>query len=69
MYVVFDKAEPGIGIVGGLCLATVMFTSKKILTIKYGLESRGTQTREGLSWRRQGATVHYRPVLSSERAP
>jgi hypothetical protein len=33
MCVVLDKAKPGIGIVGGLCLATVMFTIKKIGTI------------------------------------
>jgi hypothetical protein len=38
----------------------------RIGTIKYGLESRGTQTREGLPWRGT-ATVNYRPVLSSER--
>jgi hypothetical protein len=40
----------------------------RIGTIKYGLESRGTQTRAGLRWRRPVATVNYRPVLSSERA-
>jgi hypothetical protein len=33
-----------------------------IRTIKYGLESRGTD------WRGPAATVNYRPVLSSERA-
>jgi hypothetical protein len=38
----------------------------RIETIKYGLESRGTQTREGLRWRRPAAAVNYRPVLSSE---
>jgi hypothetical protein len=37
--------------------------------IKYGLESHGTQTQEGLHWRGQAATVNYRPVPSSERAP
>jgi hypothetical protein len=37
-------------------------------TLKYGLESRGTQTREGLRWRGSPAIVNYRPVLSSERA-
>jgi hypothetical protein len=40
----------------------------KIGTIKYGLESRGTQPRQGLRWRGQAATANYRPVLSSERA-
>jgi hypothetical protein len=40
----------------------------RIGTIKYGLESRGTQTRAGLHWRGPAATVNYRPVLSSERA-
>jgi hypothetical protein len=40
----------------------------RIGTIKYGLESRGTQTRTGLRWRVPAATVIYRPVLSSERA-
>jgi hypothetical protein len=38
-------------------------------TIEYGLESTGTQTREGLRWRGPTATVNYRPVLSSEKAP
>jgi hypothetical protein len=40
----------------------------KIGTIKYGLESRRTQTREGLRWRGHAALVNYIPVLSSERA-
>jgi hypothetical protein len=40
----------------------------RIGTIKYGLESSGTQTRAGLRWRGPAATVNYRPVLSSERA-
>jgi hypothetical protein len=40
----------------------------RIGTIKYGLESRGTQTRARLRWRGPAATVNYRPVLSSERA-
>jgi hypothetical protein len=35
-------------------------------TVECGLESQGTQTREGLHW--QGSAA-YRPVLSSERAP
>jgi hypothetical protein len=38
-------------------------------TIEYGLESCGTQAREGLRWGGPAATVNYRPVLSSERAP
>jgi hypothetical protein len=33
------------------------------------LESRGSQTREGLRWRVQAAAVNYGNVLSSERAP
>jgi hypothetical protein len=37
--------------------------------IKYGLESSGTQNRDGLRWRSPATTVNYRPVLSSERAP
>jgi hypothetical protein len=40
----------------------------RIGTIKYGIESRGTQNRAGLRWRGPAATVNYRPVLSSERA-
>jgi hypothetical protein len=36
-------------------------------TIKYCLDSRGTQTREGLRRRDPAATINYRPVLSSER--
>jgi hypothetical protein len=40
----------------------------RIWIIKYGLESSGTQTREGLHWRGSAATVNYRTVLSSERA-
>jgi hypothetical protein len=42
--------------------------SQELGTIKQGLESRETQTREGLRWRGPAATVNYRPVLSSERA-
>jgi CobQ-like glutamine amidotransferase family enzyme len=41
----------------------------KIGTIKYGLESRETQTLEGLHWRGTAATVNYGPILSSERVP
>jgi hypothetical protein len=33
----------------------------RIGTIKYGLESRGTQARAGLRWREPAATVNYRP--------
>jgi hypothetical protein len=40
----------------------------RIGTLKYGLESRETQTRVRLRWRGPAATVNYRPVLSSERA-
>jgi hypothetical protein len=40
--------------------------SAVIGTIKYGLESRGTQTRDGLRWRDPAAIVNYRPVLSLE---
>jgi hypothetical protein len=40
----------------------------RIRTIKYGLESRGTQTRAGLRWRGKAVRVYYRPVPSSERA-
>jgi hypothetical protein len=40
----------------------------RIETIKYGLESRGTQTRAGPRWREPAATVNYISVLSSERA-
>jgi hypothetical protein len=40
----------------------------RIGTIKYGLESRGTQTRTEQRWRGPAPTVNYRPVLSSERA-
>jgi hypothetical protein len=41
----------------------------KIWKIKYGLESHGSQNREGLRWRGQAATINYRPVLLSERVP
>jgi hypothetical protein len=40
----------------------------RIGAIKYGLESRSTQTRTGLLWRGPAAKVNYRPVVSSERA-
>jgi hypothetical protein len=38
-------------------------------TVKYGHEFHGTRTRKWLRWRRPGAFVNDRPVLSSERAP
>jgi hypothetical protein len=41
----------------------------RIETIKYGFESRGTQTRAGLRWRGAAATLNYRAILTSERAP
>jgi hypothetical protein len=37
--------------------------------IKYGLESRGTQTWQEQLWKCQVATINYTPVLSSEGAP
>jgi hypothetical protein len=39
----------------------------RIGTIKYGVESRGTQNRARLRWRGPAATVKYRPVLSLGR--
>jgi hypothetical protein len=39
----------------------------RIGTIKYGLESCGTQTLAGLQWQGPAATANYRPVLSLER--
>jgi hypothetical protein len=38
-------------------------------TVKYGRESHGTRTREGLRWREPAATVNDRPVLPSKTAP
>jgi hypothetical protein len=38
-------------------------------TIKYGHETKGTRTQEGMRWRRSVAHTKDRPVLSSERAP
>jgi hypothetical protein len=49
-------------------LALQVWGISRIGTIKYGLESRWTQTQAGLRWRGLAATVNYRPVLSSERA-
>jgi hypothetical protein len=43
--------------------------SQKLGQENMGPESHGTQTLEGLRWQGQAATVNYRPVLSSERAP
>jgi hypothetical protein len=43
--------------------------SLKSETSKYGRESEGTRTREGLRWQGQAAYAKYRPVLSSEKAP
>jgi hypothetical protein len=42
--------------------------SLKSETVKYGHESRGSQTWERLRWRGPAATVNYRSVFSSERA-
>jgi hypothetical protein len=38
-------------------------------TVKYGLESQGTWTRERLRWQWPAAYTKDRPLLSSERAP
>jgi hypothetical protein len=43
--------------------------SLKSGTVKYGLETKGPQTQEGLHWRGPVAYAKDRPVLSSERAP
>jgi hypothetical protein len=43
--------------------------SLKSETVKYGHESKGTQTRERLRWRGPAAYTKDRPILSSERAP
>jgi hypothetical protein len=37
-------------------------------TVKYGHESRGTQTRQCLRWREPAAYINDRRLLSSERA-
>jgi hypothetical protein len=42
--------------------------SKKIEIVKYGHESRGTQTQERLPWRCPATTENYRLDLSSEKA-
>jgi hypothetical protein len=42
--------------------------SLKSETVKYDLESQGTQTRERLHWQGPAAYTKGRPVLSSERA-
>jgi hypothetical protein len=38
-------------------------------TVKYGLKSQGTRTRERLRWQGPAAHPKDRPELSSERAP
>jgi hypothetical protein len=43
--------------------------SLKYETVKYGLETEGPQTQEGLHWRGPVAYAKDRPVLSSEKAP
>jgi hypothetical protein len=43
--------------------------SLKSETVKYGLKSQGTRTRERLRWQGPAAHTKARPVLSSERAP
>jgi hypothetical protein len=42
--------------------------SLKSETVKYGLKSQGTRTRERLRWQGPAALTKKRPVLSSERA-
>jgi hypothetical protein len=49
-------------------LAHLVGGDSRTETIRYGLESFGTQTRSGLHWGGPAATINYRPVLSSERA-
>jgi hypothetical protein len=43
--------------------------SLKSETVKYGLKSQGTRTRERLRWQGPAAHTKDRPDLSSERAP
>jgi hypothetical protein len=43
--------------------------SLKSETVKYGRESQGTRTIEGLCWQGPAAYTTDRPVLPSERAP
>jgi hypothetical protein len=43
--------------------------SLKRETVKYGLKSQGTRTRERLRWQGPAAYAKDRPDLSSERAP
>jgi hypothetical protein len=43
--------------------------SLKSETVKYGLETKGHQTQEGLHWQGAVAYTKDKPVLSSERAP
>jgi hypothetical protein len=74
-YITMEEVIPGVylshPVPGGYKygdLALQIGGVSKIGTIKYGLESRGTQTRAGLRWRGPAATVNYRPVFSPERA-
>jgi hypothetical protein len=41
--------------------------SLKSETVKYGLKSQGTRTRERLRWQEPAAHTKDRPILSSER--
>jgi hypothetical protein len=43
--------------------------SLKSETVKYGLKSQGTWTRERLSWQEPAPHTKDRPDLSSKRAP
>jgi hypothetical protein len=43
--------------------------SLKCETVKYGLKSQGTWTRERLCWQGPAAYTKDRPDLSSERVP
>jgi hypothetical protein len=38
-------------------------------TVKYGRETQGARTKEGLRWQGPAAYIIVRPVLSSERTP
>jgi hypothetical protein len=38
-------------------------------TVKYGHETKGTQTQKGMHWRGQVGYTRDRPVLPSERVP
>jgi hypothetical protein len=43
--------------------------SLKSKTVKYGIKSQGTRTRERLRWQEPAAYTRERPDLSSERGP